>query len=99
MGKYLSHPSLQEELSSPPVYLTQNGTIIANLTLGEYPISLEKGETAEYGLRIIVRKAPNVATDFDAAIVDNPNGVHKVVINNVIYIRGKKQKWQKQKEE
>lgn len=83
-GEYVL--ALQESYEDVTVYLTQNGTIIANLTLGEYPISLEKGETAEYGLRIIVHKAPNVATDFDAAIVDNPDGVHKVIINDVIYI-------------
>ncbi len=83
-GEYVL--ALQESYEDVTVYLTQNGTIIANLTLGEYPVSLEKGETAEYGLRIIVRKAPNVATDFDAAIVDNPNGVHKVIINDMMYI-------------
>ena len=83
-GEYVL--ALQESDEAVTVYLTQNGTIIANLTLGEYPISLEKGETAEYGLRIIVHKAPNVATDFDAAIVDNPDGVHKVIINDMMYI-------------
>ncbi len=83
-GEYVL--SLREAYEDVTVYLTQNGTIIANLTLGEYPVSLEKGETAEYGLRIIVRKSPNVATDFDAAIVDNPNGIHKVIINDMMYI-------------
>ena len=78
--------ALQQSYDDATVYLTYNGIIVANLTLGEYPISLEKGETAGYGIRIVMHKAPNVVTDFDAAIVDNPNGVHKVVINNVIYI-------------
>ena len=83
-GEYVL--ALQEAYDDVTVYLTHNGIIVANLTIGEYPISLEKGETTEYGLRIVVKKAPNVATDFDAAIVDNPNGVHKVIINDVIYI-------------
>lgn len=83
-GEYIL--ALQESYDDVTVYLTHNGIIVANLTLGEYPISVEKGETAEYGLRIVVKKVPNVATDFDAAIVDNPNGVHKVIINDVIYI-------------
>ena len=83
-GEYVL--ALQEAYEDATVYLTHNGTILANLTLGEYPISVEKGETAGYGLRIVVKKAPNVATDFNAAIADNPNGIHKVIVNDVIYI-------------
>lgn len=83
-GEYVL--ALQEAYDDVTVYLTHNGTIVANLTLGEYPILVEKGETAGYGLRIAVKKAPNVATDFNAAIVDNPNGIHKVIVNDVIYI-------------
>lgn len=83
-GQYIL--DLSDSQTESVIYLTHNGVIVANLTDGEYQLSLEKGETTGYGLRLVAAKAPNVATDFDAAIVDNPKGIHKVMINDVIYI-------------
>ena len=73
------------------VYLTQNGEAIWNLSDGAYTANLQKGNTAEYGLRISVRKAPEVVTGVDEAVVDAQGNIRKVLINNQVFIiRGEK---------
>lgn len=73
------------------LYLTYNGEAIWNLSDGAYTVNLNKGTDANYGLRISVRKAPEVATGMDEAVVDAQGDIRKVLINNqVLIIRGEK---------
>ena len=73
------------------LYLTYNGEAIWNLSDGAYTANLNKGTDANYGLRISVRKAPEVATGMDEAVVDAQGDIRKVLINNqVLIIRGEK---------
>ena len=73
------------------LYLTYNGEAIWNLSEGAYTAYLEKGTTAQYGLRISA-KAPQTATGVDEAIVDSKDAVAtKVLIGNQVFIiRGEK---------
>lgn len=73
------------------LYLTYNGEAIWNLSEGAYVANLNKGIDANYGLRISVRKAPQVTTGVDEAVVDAQGDIRKVLINNKVFIiRGNK---------
>lgn len=70
------------------VYLTKDGVIIWNLSMGEYTADFAKGNNAGYGIRIV--KAPNATTGIGNAEAGEA-GVQKVVIDNNVYIlRGEK---------
>ena len=67
------------------MYLTLDGSAIWNLSEGAYTISLERGTTYHYGLRISA-KSPQVATGVDEAVVDAHGKTKKVLINDHVYI-------------
>ena len=73
------------------LYLTCDGEAIWNLSDGAYVLTLDKGTTARYGLRISL-KAPQVVTGVDEAIVNGKDAVAtKVLIGNQVFIiRGDK---------
>ena len=68
------------------VYLTQNGEAIWNLSEMPYVLTLAKGITTTYGLRLSARKAPQTATGIDEAIIDAQGDTRKVLIDNKVYI-------------
>ena len=67
------------------LYLTLNGQVIWNLSNGAYTLTLSKGTSNEYGLRISA-KSPAVATDIDEALVDAQGDTKKVLINDQVFI-------------
>lgn len=87
-AEYTIHltPYTNEDYS---LYLTRNGEAITNLTDGVYTLTLDRGTTYEYGLRISAR-SPQVTTGCDEVIVDSKDATAtKVLINNqVLIIRG-----------
>lgn len=86
-GEYVISAALQQ--GDNVLYLTRNGEAIANLTDGIYTLTLDRGTTYEYGLRISAR-SPQVTTGCDEVIVDSKDATAtKVLINNqVLIIRG-----------
>ena len=77
--------------SKSTLYLTYDGEVIWNLSNGAYIANLEKGTNTHYGLRIEAKKAPEMATGFDEAVVDAKGETRKVMINEIVYIiRGEK---------
>lgn len=86
-GEYVISAALQQ--GDKVLYLTRNGEAIANLTDGVYTLTLDRGTTYEYGLRISAR-SPQVTTGCDEVIVDSKDATAtKVLINNqVLIIRG-----------
>ena len=68
------------------VYLTKDGEVIWNLSDGAYTLTLAKGTTANYGLRIGEKKAPEVATGFGEAVVDAHGKTTKVLIDGKVFI-------------
>ena len=68
------------------VYLTQNGEAIWNLSDAPYMTSLPAGVNKTYGLRLTARKAPEVATGVDEAVVDAKNEIRKVLIDEKVFI-------------
>ena len=67
------------------VYLTRDGQVIWNLSDGAFVTTLTSGIQSNYGVRL-VRKAPQVATGLDEAVVDAKNETRKVLIDNKVFI-------------
>lgn len=78
--------------SEASIYLTYDGEAIWNLANGAYVADLEKGTNSHYGIRVTVKKAPEIATGIDEAVVDSKDAVAtKVLIGNQVFIiRGEK---------
>ena len=78
--------------SEASIYLTYDGEAIWNLANGAYVADLEKGTNSHYGIRITVKKTPEIATGIDEAVVDSKDAVAtKVLIGNQVFIiRGEK---------
>ncbi len=80
-GEYVLTATQPED--GTQIYLTENGAPIWDLTMSEYVLSLEKGNTSSYGLMIV--RAPQVTTG-----VEDVQGagaeVRKVIIDNTMYI-------------
>lgn len=66
------------------LYLTYEGAIIWNLSMGAYEIELTKGTTSGYGI-VLQAKAPNSATGVDEVTGDKVQCT-KVVIDDHVYI-------------
>ena len=80
--------SASQERGDATLYLTYEGEAIWNLSESDYVLQLEKGTTANYGLRISARKTP---TGIDEAVVDAQGKIEKVLINDKVFIiRGEK---------
>ena len=68
------------------LYLTQEGAIIWNLSMGAYTIDLTKGVNTGYGL-LLKAKAPGSATGIEnGGMLNGANGVQKVIIDDHVYI-------------
>ena len=69
------------------LYLTYEGSIIWNLSMGAYEIELAKGATNGYGL-LLQAKAPSVATGVDEVTGDGlqVTGAQKVIIDEHVFI-------------
>ena len=67
------------------VYLTRDGKVIWNLSDSPYALTLGNGTTKGYGLRL-TKKAPQVATGIDEAVVDAKGETRKVLINDQVFI-------------
>lgn len=67
------------------VYLTRDGQVTWNLSDGAFVTTLTSGIQSNYGVRL-VRKAPQVATGIDEAVVDAKNETRKVLIDNQVFI-------------
>jgi hypothetical protein len=83
-GKYtISVPTTREDAT---LYLTKDGHIIWNLSMSDYELTLDKGTTEGYGLKLVA-KAPMVPTDIEnGELLNGANGVQKVIIDEHVYI-------------
>lgn len=84
-GEYTIYVATQPDNENQALYLTYEGEAIWNLSDGAYVLTLDKGTTNHYGLRIRT-KAPQITTGLDEAIVDAQGEIKKVLIDNQVYI-------------
>ena len=82
-GEYtISAPAME----NADLYLTQNGSIIWNLSTSEYTNNFAKGNNEGYGL-LLMKKAPSVVTGIEnGELLNGANGVQKVIIDEHVYI-------------
>ena len=75
------------ESDNADLYLTKDGHVIWNLSMGTYEVELTKGTTEGYGL-LLVRKAPSVATGVDEveSQESKAESAEKVIIDEHVYI-------------
>lgn len=67
------------------LYLTKNGKAIWNLSMSPFEFDLTKGTTEGYGLRIVASE--QTTTDIEnGGLLNDENGVRKVLIDDQIYI-------------
>ena len=77
--------SATEMQEGQQMYVTLNGRAVWNLAYGPYEVSLTKGTHTEYGLKLV--QSPAVTTGVEnGELTNGANGVHKVLIDNQIYI-------------
>ncbi len=77
--------SATEMQEGQQMYVTLNGRAVWNLAYGPYEVSLTKGTYTEYGLKLV--QSPAVTTGVEnGELTNGANGVHKVLIDNQIYI-------------
>ena len=82
--------SAMQQRGNETLYLTRDGEAIWNLSDGDYTISLSRGTTADYGLRVSAR-TPQIATGCDEVIADGAEKAQKVLVKDQIFIiRGEK---------
>jgi hypothetical protein len=67
------------------LYLTIDGEAVWNLSEGAYSLYLDGGTTNHYGLRIVAKKAPEVATGMENLDAAAPR-VQKIIYNDKLYI-------------
>lgn len=68
------------------LYLTKNGRIYWNLTMGACELDLNQGQNNEYGL-VLRAEVPAVTTGIEnGELLNGENGVQKVVIDEHVYI-------------
>ena len=75
--------SVEAPQENATLYLTKNGRIYWNLTMGACELDLTQGLNEGYGLRLVVN-APAVVTGVDQ--IDAKAGVQKVIIDEHVYI-------------
>ena len=78
-GEYTISTDLQENAI---VYLMQEGTIVWNLSMGEYPITLKQGDNAGYSLLVRRADAPTSVETIEGA----NNQTDKLIYNGNLYI-------------
>ena len=78
-GEYTISTDLQENAI---VYLMQEGTIVWNLSMGEYPITLKQGDNAGYSLLVRRADAPTSVETIEGA----NNQTDKLIHNGNLYI-------------
>ena len=82
-GTYtIAAPSME----NATLYLTKNGRIYWNLTMGACELDLNQGQNNEYGL-VLRAEVPAVTTGIEnGGMLNGENGVQKVVIDEHVYI-------------
>lgn len=83
-GEYTIYIASQPD-DDNDLYVTLDGTPVWNLSNGAYTVSLEKGTTTRYGLRISA-KTPQVTTGTEEVDAEKNDAVQKILIDNQIYI-------------
>lgn len=68
------------------LYVTYEGQIIWNLSLGDYELDLARGTTTGYGLLLVVQPNQMPTGVENGELLNGENGVQKILLNGQLYI-------------
>lgn len=73
------------EVEGATLYVTYNGAIVWNLSLGDYELDLTRGTTTGYGL-LLVAQPNQMPTGLDTTEDVSGDAVQKILLNGQLYI-------------
>lgn len=68
------------------LYVTYEGAIVWNLSLGDYELDLVRGTTTGYGLLLVVQPNQMPTGVENGELLNGENGVQKILLNGQLYI-------------
>ena len=68
------------------LYVTYEGAIVWNLSLGDYEMDLVRGTTTGYGLLLVVQPNQMPTGVENGELLNGENGVQKILLNGQLYI-------------
>jgi len=74
------------EVEGADLYVTYNGAIVWNLSLGDYELDLTRGTTTGYGLLLVVQPNQMPTGVENGELLNGENGVQKILLNGQLYI-------------
>ncbi len=74
-----------QQVEGATLYVTYNGAIVWNLSLGDYELDLTRGTTTGYGL-LLVAQPNQMPTGLDSTEGVSGDAVQKILLNGQLYI-------------
>lgn len=75
-----------QQVEDATLYVTYNGAIIWNLSLGDYELDLARGTTTGYGLLLVAQPNQMPTGVENGELLNGENGVQKILLNGNLYI-------------
>lgn len=75
-----------QQVEGATLYVTYNGAIVWNLSLGDYELDLTRGTTTGYGLLLVVQPNQMPTGVENGELLNGENGVQKILLNGNLYI-------------
>ncbi len=75
-----------QQVEGATLYVTYNGAIIWNLSLGDYELDLTRGTTTGYGLLLVAQPNQMPTGVENGELLNGENGVQKILLNGQLYI-------------
>ena len=75
-----------QQVEDATLYVTYNGAIIWNLSLGDYELDLARGTTTGYGLLLVAQPNQMPTGVENGELLNGENGVQKILLNGQLYI-------------
>lgn len=75
-----------EAIEGADLYVTYEGAIVWNLSLGDYEMDLVRGTTTGYGLLLVVQPNQMPTGVENGELLNGENGVQKILLNGQLYI-------------
>ncbi len=74
------------EVEGADLYVTYEGAIVWNLSLGDYEMDLVRGTTTGYGLLLVAQPNQMPTGVENGELLNGENGVQKILLNGQLYI-------------
>ncbi len=75
-----------QQVEGADLYVTYEGAIVWNLSLGDYELDLTRGTTTGYGLLLVAQPNQMPTGVENGELLNGENGVQKILLNGQLYI-------------